>query len=323
MTLFQLGYVAMSKILENASPSQTMTYSRFRTLSDQEAAIRRLEAIARSNLHNTLRLLKHNEAHDIKFFRMSSRLIPLATHEDLRGWRYITALKQELKAIGDYARAYDMRVDFHPDHFVVINTPEKEVFQRSMVVLKYHFLLLHAMGIDPTHRCVLHLGGRYQNKEQALENFIENWTLVPSSLQKMIILENDDKSFTLEDCLYVCEKLNIPLVFDLHHHLANHKDENWTNHWNRVVHTWEHSPLPLKMHISSPKNAKMFKSHADFIDPPMFLEFIKGVNGTVPHIDCMIEAKQKDQALFRLIENLSIRSDIEMKSKASFIWVDD
>lgn len=244
MTLFQLGYVAMSKILENASPSQTMTYSRFRTLSDEEAAIHRLEVIARSNLHNTLRLLKHNEAHDIKFFRMSSRLIPLATHEDLRGWRYITALKNDLKAIGDYAKAHDMRVDFHPDHFVVINTREKEVFQRAMGVLKYHFLLLHAMGIDPTHRYVLHLGGRYQDREQALENFIENWALVPSSLQKMIILENDDKSFTLEDCLYVCEKLNIPLVFDLHHHLANHKDEKWTNHWSRVLGTWKASPLP-------------------------------------------------------------------------------
>lgn len=76
------------------------------------------------------------------------------------------------------------------------------------------------------------------------------------------------------------------------------------------------------MHISSPKSDKMFKSHADFVDPLMFMKFIEFVNGTVPQLDCMIEAKEKDQALFRLAEDLSMRADIEMKSKASFIWVD-
>ncbi|SEB13492.1 UV DNA damage endonuclease [Thalassobacillus cyri] len=323
MTIFRLGYVAMSKTLKNASPSQTMTHTRFQTIPDREAAIRKLEAIARSNLHNTLRLLKHNLAHDISFFRMSSKLVPLATHEDLRNWRYISALTEELKAIGDYAKANEMRVDFHPDHFVVINTHDKEIFQRAMIVLKYHFMLLHGMGIDPTHRCVLHLGGRYQDKEQALESFIENWALVPSSLQKMIMIENDDKSFTLEDCLYVCEKLNIPLVFDLHHHLANHSDKNWVNAWSRVVNTWKSSPLPLKMHISTPKSEEKFKSHADFIDPEMFLDFVKNVSGTIPQIDCMIEAKQKDEALFRLVNDLKDAQDITWVDNTVFQWNSD
>ncbi|WP_028782932.1 UV DNA damage repair endonuclease UvsE [Thalassobacillus devorans] len=322
MTIFRLGYVAMSKTLEKASPSQTMTYTRFQALPDREAAIRKLEAIARSNLHNTLRLLRHNQAHGIKFFRMSSRLVPLATHEELRDWRYISALTEELKAIGDYAKANEMRIDFHPDHFVVINTPDKEVFQRAMIVLKYHFMLLHAMGVDPTHRCVLHLGGQYQDKEHALESFIENWALVPYSLQKMIMIENDDKSFTLEDCLYVCEKLNIPLVFDLHHHLANHRDVNWVNEWSRVVDTWRSSPLPLKMHISSPKSEANFKSHADYIESEMFLDFVEKVDGTISQVDCMIEAKQKDEALFQLIKDLRDSPTIKMKSNTTFNWVE-
>ena len=76
------------------------------------------------------------------------------------------------------------------------------------------------------------------------------------AIQKMIMLENDDTSFTLEDTLYLCEKLDIPLVFDYHHHLAHHQNANWEVHWDRVIQTWRHSSLPIKMHISSPKSEK-------------------------------------------------------------------
>ena len=54
--LVRLGYVAMSVHLKNASPSQTMTYAQFQRIDDREAAIRKLERIANSNLENCLRL---------------------------------------------------------------------------------------------------------------------------------------------------------------------------------------------------------------------------------------------------------------------------
>ncbi|MGR9049593.1 UV DNA damage repair endonuclease UvsE [Halobacillus faecis] len=320
MTLFRLGYVAMSVHLQNASPSQTMTYKRFSEIRDVEAAKRKLERIAKSNLHNCLRLLKHNKAHDIHFFRLSSRLVPLATHEQLQGWDYLNPIKEELAELGGFAKENNMRIDFHPDHFVVINSPDQGIFKTSMGVLKYHYLLLHHMGIDPTHRCVFHLGGRYKDKEKSLERFIENWASVPTGIQKTVMIENDDTSYTLADGLYVCEKLNIPLVFDIHHHYANNDGEKWEEQWPRVVNTWNHSPLPVKMHISSPKSDKEFKSHADFVDLDMFLEFVKKTNGSTEQIDCMIEAKQKDEALFRLVEELNQHPNIEMQDDSSFIW---
>ncbi|MFP3488959.1 UV damage endonuclease UvsE, partial [Staphylococcus sp. SIMBA_130] len=73
----------MSTELVNSSPSQTMTYAQFQKIKNTEAAIRKLERIAKSNLENCLRLLKHNKGNDIHFFRLSSRLIPLANHEAL------------------------------------------------------------------------------------------------------------------------------------------------------------------------------------------------------------------------------------------------
>ncbi|WNS76504.1 UV DNA damage repair endonuclease UvsE [Bacillus sp. DTU_2020_1000418_1_SI_GHA_SEK_038] len=318
MTIVRLGYVAMSMELKNASPSQTMTFAQFQKIDDREAAIRKLERIALSNLHNTLRLLKHNAASDIHFYRLTSRLIPLANHEELLDWNYIKPLKEPLREIGDFAKTHNIRIDFHPDHFVLINSKKKDILKNSISTLKLHYLLLKAMGIDPTHRCVMHVGGNYKETDMSLERFVDNWMDVPKKIQKMIMLENDDTSFTLEDTLYLCEKLNIPLVFDYHHHLAYHQDPNWETNWDRVVGTWRDSPLPIKMHISSPKSAKAFRHHSDYVDIDMFFRFLNVIRGSVPQIDCMIEAKRKDEALFKLMDVVKTRKDVEIIDGSSF-----
>jgi len=318
MTYVRLGYVAMSVHLQNCSPSQTMTFAQFQKIRDRDAAIRKLERIANSNIKNCLRLLKHNKAHDIKFFRFSSRLIPLANHEELKDWNYIEPLKDSLDEINDFIKENEMRIDFHPDHFVLLNSTDPEILKMSMKTLHMHELLLKGMKIATEHRCVLHIGGGYNDKEKALEQFIHNWGLVPHRLQKMIMLENDDTTFNIENTLYLCEKLSIPLVFDLHHHLANYENQNWENYWERITTTWKHSPLPIKMHISSPKNEKDFRAHNDFVDVNMFLDFLNEIKGTVKQIDCMIEAKQKDEALFRLMNELKTFREIEIVDEASF-----
>lgn len=318
MTLVRLGYVAMSMKLINASPSKTLTFSHFKKIPDREAAIRKLERIAFMNLQNTLRILKHNAISDIHFYRLTSRLIPLANHEELLDWDYMKPLKEILRETGDFAKKHKMRIDFHPDHYVVINSFKKNILKNSISTLKLHYLLLKGMGIDFTHRCVLHVGGHYKDTEKSLERFVNNWMVVPRQIQKMIILENDDTSFTLDDTLYLCEKLGIPLVFDYHHHLANYRNANWEAHWERVVQTWKYSPLPIKMHISSPKNEKMFRHHSDYVNCDMFFRFLKEIKGSVTQIDCMIEAKRKDEALFTLMEDVKKRRDIEIMDGSTF-----
>jgi len=319
MTIVRLGYVAMSMELKNASPSKTMTFAQFEKIKDREAAIRKLERIAISNLQTTLRLLKHNEASDIHFYRLTSRLIPLANHEELLDWDYMKPLKEILHEVGDFAKKHKIRIDFHPDHFVLINSLKKSILKNSIKTLKLHYLLLKGMGIDPAHRCVMHVGGNYKEMEKSLERFVDNWMLVPQPIQKMIMLENDDTSFTLEDTLYLCEKLGVPLVFDYHHHLAHHRHADWEDNWDRVIHTWDNSPLPIKMHISSPKNEKAFRHHSDYVDVDMFFRFLKEIKGSVPQIDCMIEAKKKDEALFHLMEEVKVRDDVEIIDGSSFI----
>jgi UV DNA damage endonuclease len=318
MTIVRLGYVAMSMELKNASPSKTMTFSQFQKIEDRDAALRKLERISLENLNNTLRLLKHNAASDIHFYRLTSRLIPLANHEELLDWKYMKPLKEKLIEIGNYVKEHSMRVDFHPDHFVLINSPKEHILKNSIRTLKLHFLLLKGMGIDAKHRSVMHVGGNYDETEKSLERFVDNWMEIPRAIQKMIILENDDTSFTLKDTLYLSEKLDIPLVFDYHHHLAHHRNDNWQDHWERVVNTWKNSPLPIKMHISSPKSEKEFRHHSDYVDISMFFDFLKEIKGSIPQIDCMIEAKMKDEALFKLMDEIKLRTDIEIIDGSTF-----
>lgn len=318
MTIVRLGYVAMSVELKNSSPSQTMTFTQFQKIRDREAAIRKLERIALANLENTHRLLKHNVFHEIHFYRLTSRLIPLANHEELADWNYMKPLKEKLREIGEYVEKNSMRIDFHPDHFVVLNSSKMDVLKNSLKTLKMHYLILKGMAINPTHRCVLHVGGNYNETVKSLERFVDNWMSVPKSIQQMIILENDDTSFTLDDTLYLSEKLGIPLVFDYHHHLAHHQNINWEENWQRVITTWKDSPLPIKMHISSPKSDAEFRHHSDYVDVNMFFEFLNEIKGSVPEIHCMIEAKKKDEALFALIEDIKKREDVEMIDGSSF-----
>ncbi|HWL25485.1 MAG TPA: UV DNA damage repair endonuclease UvsE [Ureibacillus sp.] len=318
MTIVRLGYVAMSMELKNASPSKTMTFTTFQKINDREAAIRKLERIALTNLENTFRLLKHNAFSEIHFYRLTSRLIPLANHKELLDWDYMKPLKKKLREIGEYANKQNMRIDFHPDHFVVLNTNDSEVMTNSLRTLKMHYMLLKGMRINPMHRCVLHVGGNYNDTEKSLEQFIDNWMDVPRPIQKMIMLENDDTSFTLDDTLYLCEKLGIPLVFDYHHHLAHHRNENWVENWERVVATWSQSLLPIKMHISSPKSETEFRHHSDYVDVDMFFRFLKEIKGSVDEIYCMIEAKKKDEALFTLMDAIRQRADVEIIDGSSF-----
>lgn len=320
MTTYRFGYVAMSVHVSNASPSKTMTFKQFSGIADREAAIAKLERIAQLNLKNCLRLLRHNAAYGIPFFRFSSKLIPLANHPELSSWDYISPLQEQLADIGDFLKEHPwMRVDFHPDHFVLLNSKDKDLFKMSLKVLQMHYKLLRGMGVAPIHRCVLHVGGEYEDKEMALEQFIHNWGLVPEHIQHMIILENDDTSFTVSDTLYLCEKLDVPLVFDYHHHLANHnEDAGLSDEWLRVVETWKHSPLPVKIHMSSPRPGNNFRAHADYVDVDMLFDFIRLSAGTAGQIDVMIEAKQKDDALFRLMDEIRETKQVVWTGDASF-----
>ncbi|MBM7568000.1 UV DNA damage repair endonuclease UvsE [Paenibacillus sacheonensis] len=312
--IVRFGFVAMSVLLgKDTSPSRTMTYATFSKLDDREAGIRRLERIAEDNLRTTLRIMKHCVGHDVYVYRMTSKLIPLATHDALKDWNPYPALEGAFADIGRYAKEKGMRLSFHPDHFCVFSTPRPEVLAKSAEDLNYHVTMLEHMGLDPDTKCNIHVGGAYGDKPVALERFIRQFGALDGRLRSRVTLENDDKTFTVRETLEAAEAVGTPMVLDIHHHAVNDGGESDASlHdelWPRIVRTWNGPDgLPLavvpKLHVSSPKSEKDPRGHADNVEVGPLLRFLRGVNGSVPRLDVMIEAKQKDAALLQLMDDM-------------------
>lgn len=313
--IVRFGYVAMSTVVANASPSKTMTFKTFSNLLDREAAVRKLESIAAENLHNTLRLLRHNVAHDIMVYRFSSKLIPLATHEALADWDPFRALEQSFAEVGEFVKKHGIRASFHPDHFTVFSTPRPEVLASSLRDMAYHVGMLEAMGLDGRAKNNIHVGGAYGDKLSAGERFKENAAALPDRMKERLTLENDDKTFNAPETLAIAEALGLPMVLDIHHQWVNNEGEDPAELWSRIKRTWtssyaqagspEDDPLPPKIHASSPKSVSDPRGHADHVAAGPLLDFLRKIASGTDRVDVMLEAKLKDGALFALMEELA------------------
>lgn len=105
----RFGFVANALGLWDASPSKTLTFSRYSALPKQEAEEKLLEVTAQ-NLQNTKRILYYNAAHEIPLYRLSSSLVPLATHPEVN-WDFITPFKEQWEEIGQLIKQFKLRVD--------------------------------------------------------------------------------------------------------------------------------------------------------------------------------------------------------------------
>ena len=75
------------------------------------------------------------------------------------------------------------------------------------------------------------------------------------------------------------------------------------------------------MHFSSPKSKlkKEMRSHHDYIDSDEFIKFLGCLKSLENDIDIMIEAKKKDEAMFRLIRELKYKTEIKFLDDTSFV----
>ncbi|KQO18179.1 UV DNA damage repair endonuclease UvsE [Paenibacillus sp. Leaf72] len=326
--LVRFGFVAMSMLLENASPSRTMTFANFTKLGDREAALRKLERIAEDNLHSTLRILKHAKASDIQMYRFSSKLIPLATHQDVADWDAYPALREAFREIGLFVQNNRLRVSFHPDHFCVFSTPRPEVLESSKRDMEYHVRMLEAMGLPESVKCNIHIGGAYGDKMVAGARFIRQFHALPERYRHRVTLENDDKTFNAVETLEAAQAVEVPMVLDVHHHQVNDGgvslDKLCSSLWPQIAETWlleeqrlnseaaeaadgaEKMSLPPKIHFSSPKEGPNPRSHADYLNAGELLLFLRKVAAVTPQLDCMLEAKLKDKALLALMDDFRI-----------------
>lgn len=309
--IIRLGYVAISKSLENVTTSHTLTYTNF---INNNKDIEKIYEQINKNLLDLDKILNYNIKNNIHFYRLTSKLIPLATHKDVN-FDYITSFKDKYDHLAKLINDKKLRIDLHPDQFTVLNSTKKEVLVNSFNILEHSYKILDFLKIK--HKIIiLHTGSNVFGKEASIKRFINNFKKLPLYLQKSIAIENDDKIFNILDILSICNTLNIPCVLDYHHHLCNGKDKiDINDYYEKIFSTWKN--INPKVHFSSPKNKtkKDIRSHHDYINVDDFINFIESIKKYNYNIDIMIEAKEKDEAMFRLIRNL--------KYKTNYKFIDD
>lgn len=165
--------------------------------------------------------------------------------------------------------------------------------------------MLNAMGLEKEARINIHVGGTYGDKEASIARFYENIKRLPPLIKQAMTLKNDDKTYTTEETLEICEAEGIPMMFDFHHHMSNPSSIPLEDLLPRFIATWKGTGRPPKVHLSSPKTEKAYRSHHDFVSLDYVMPFFKMIKPFTDELDVMIEAKQKDLALIRLISELA------------------
>ncbi|EOP62441.1 MULTISPECIES: UV DNA damage repair endonuclease UvsE [Bacillus cereus group] len=316
--IMRFGYVSHAVALWDCSPAKTMTFTTWKKLGKQERE-EKLYNITMQNLMHTLRILHYNIAHEIPLYRLSSSIVPLATHPEV-DFDYIDIFTPFWRKMGKLIREHNLRVSFHPNQFTLFTSEKPHITDNAILDMTYHYNVLDAMGLADSSYINIHIGGAYGNKEKALLRFHENLKKLPPHIKQQMTLENDDKTYTASETLAVCEQERIPFVFDYHHHMANLCDEPLEDLLPAIFETWNHTNTIPKIHISSPKSEKEFRAHANYIDATFIKPFLHVTRELNQDFDIMIESKQKDLALFQLLDELASIRGVRRISGAALQW---
>ena len=310
----RLGYVALSKALDDVTTSSTITYTNY---INKNYNTSKLLEITKNNLDSLYEIIKYNVKNNFHFYRLTSKLVPLATHDKV-DFDYITPLLDEYKKIGKLINDNNIRVDTHPDQYAVLNSMDSKIVKNTVEILEYHYKIMDAIGIKDKI-IILHVGSSACGKKASITRFINNFNKLPDHIKKCIAVENDDKVYNIKDVLELCHKIYVPMVLDYHHFICNNEKEDINDYLKEIIDTWN-GKLP-KMHFSSPKIKlkKEFRSHSDYINKECFIKFINILKKQDKDIDIMLEAKAKDDAVSRLARCLKYETNYKFLDETTFI----
>jgi len=187
----------------------------------------------------------------------------------------------------------------HPGQYTVLNSPSQEIVKRAIKDIEYHTQFLDSLSVDYSHKIVIHLGGRYNDKIESIKRFIKNFKMLSESAKKRLVIENDEKIFNFDDVLYVSYVLNIPIIFDYFHHLINPVDRNLREILSLAKETWKKEDGNIKIHYSEQSHIRKLGSHSEFIQTAKFLEFYNTIKRFDP--DIMLETKDKNISAIKCI----------------------
>jgi UV DNA damage endonuclease len=270
---------------------------------ERYAALEKLSGLCLANAEALQQSLQFCADNNIGCFRINSQILPIKTHAecgyDVFDLPVGDEIVRQFKACGKFARDHGIRTCFHPDQFVVLNSPRPEVVGRSIAELEYQAEVAEWVEADVVN---IHGGGAYGDKTGALARFARNLSRLSDRARSRLTVENDDVTYTTSDLLPLCQAEGLPLVYDVHHHRCNQDDLSVEEATEQAIATWNREPL---FHISSPIQGWKGpnpRRHHDFISVRDFPQCWNGLNLTVE-----VEAKAKEVAVLKLMKQLADR----------------
>ena len=323
----QLGLCCLNTILRTQNPP-IFASRRMIMRTIREKGIFALKQRILLNLSDLLKMIEWNEQNGIKVFRLSSEAFPHKSNPRIENYAFDFAL-ESLKKIGELAKKYGQRLTMHPGQFNCIASPSENTFKNTISDLSYQATFLDLLGADIHSVMVIHGGGLYGDKEAAKKRWCENFYKLPDNVQKRLVLENCERIFNIEDCLEISKKINIPVVFDTHHfecYKLMHPYEKFKDpeyYIPLILESWKSRGIKPKFHVSEQGSGRC-GHHSQYVEtiPAYLLEIPKKYNIS---IDIMIEAKMKEQAIFKLyrkypfLDCKKILDKIKIKINLNFI----
>jgi len=272
-----------------------------RTFRLKSYSEQRLKETLETNLECLEKILTYNKDNNILFFRITSDLVPFASHPICK-YNWQEEFKSQFISIGNYIKKNKIRISMHPDQFIVLNSPDSKIVDRSMAELEYHAQILNLMNLDNTAKIQLHIGGVYKDKQKSMTRFVKNYEKLSEKITERLVIENDDRSYGVKDCLKLNELIGLPILFDYYHHEILNNNEELNDVLRDVETTWnEKDGIPM-VDYSSQKPNERTGAHAEHIEMYDFSLFLLK---TYPFdFDLMLEIKDKESSVLKALELL-------------------
>ena len=304
-----LGYACINMNLSNpkqfGSDKEKITTNRSmikRTF--QEKGVEYVSELALQNVIDLNHIIKWNEQHNIKFFRMSSEIFPWASEYKWEDLPDIKMIKVWLENAGLMAEEYGQRLTSHPGPFNVLVSPNPKVVDNTITDLSIHGDIMDFMGLSrtPYNKINIHCNGVYGDKESAMGRFCKNFERLPENVQTRLVVENDDKAsmYSVKD-LYegIHKKIGIPITFDYHHYKFNTGGQTEQEALELAMSTWPNGIVPA-VHYSESRAEHLLD---ESIKPQAHSDIINDLPNTYgKEVDVMVESKAKELSILPFIE---------------------
>ena len=297
-----LGYACINMTLGSQKPKVTTNRSMIKR-TFLERGVEYAGELGLQNARDLFKILQWNTRNNIKVFRLSSEMFPWASEYDIEKSPHHSRIKTILQACGKYASDNGIRITSHPGPFNVLVSPRENVVKNTITDLEIHGKIFDMLGLSktPYNKLNIHCNGVYGDKISAMDRFCLNFQKLSPSVQGRLTVENDDKAsmYSVKDLMYIHERINIPIVFDYHHHKFNTGGLSEQEALELAISTWPKGIKPI-VHYSE---SKALHEENDKLKPQAHSDYINELPNLYGNdVDVMVEAKAKELSILPFIK---------------------